>query len=164
MKHLLIIITSIFLLSSCDFSVIQLEVKSISQIDGDIDSLKNNTELKIISFSGFDEKQTDVWIQYIVKDTLTNNQYRIITPQYYHKQIKPKMKYHIIKLDELIALNSLNSISESNDDINELLKSIKGTNFNDVINGEYSKIKVFFNPQFENIESQNLPIIIGELE
>lgn len=167
MKELFIIITSVLIFTSCDFSTIEFEIKKIAEIPGNIDSLPNNSQLNIICYSGFQEKQKNVWTQCIAIDTITKAKYRIITPQFFKTRIHKTMTYQQITRDDILlasALSGLNTDTKSKS-LNELIHKAKEAKLSEAFEQDtFDNIQIFFNPRFTKDENQTLPIIIGKLE
>ena len=167
MKHVIIAISIISLISSCDFNVVEFDIKKVADIPGSIDSLPNNTQLNIISYSGFDDSKNNVWTQSIAENPINKNKYRIISPQIYNTRIIKSMNYSQIDTDEIKTLSALGNVHPNGDSENleSLLNKLKDNNLKEIFEEEsFGEIEVFFNPDYNEEENLHLPIIIGKLE
>ena len=166
MKNNLLFIVLLCFSAACKFDIVEHEIKTVSQMKGSIENLPDSTHLQILSFSGYNEDQKDVWTQVVAYDPNTGRRLRIISALVFRNPIKEFMTYREINiLDKKLQL-SIDSLNlegldeDAKEAFNQLLPQINYSfNFSSP-----DSIKVFFNPNFKEMEEGSLPIIIGRLE
>ncbi len=169
MKIKYVLMISVFsLLMSCDFSTVELDVKQISEMPGELDTIPDSTALEMVSFSGFNPDSNQIWTQTIAYQLPERRLIRIITPQQYGIKVEEKMVYRKINIDfmmaETIDVTGLGGDieGESLEKVLKIFSELGKSSLADKIN--YDTVKVFFNPKFKETENQNLPIVVGKLE
>lgn len=138
----------------------------IEDIPGKPDTLKNNTELQLITFSGTRKKDEMGWGQFICKVNSGNRKgevIRLVVSQYHissSKDIKEYMTYQVISEQELTLINQLNN---GNHDIEGEMPDKEGI-IDFAQHKNPNKIQVFFNPEIELMDEKPLPIVIGKFK